>query len=296
MKIAPYRSERYNLEFRSAENRTSFFKALEDFKQKLAVLTTGYRPILHVESHGHEEGAGLLLGSGEFVRWDELRPYLREANTRTRFNFLVVMAACNGFSIVHSVPAHEGAPFWGAVGPNKSVYDVDMSESFAAFYSALLSTYNGTIAFQALNEASIATGGDYKFVDAESAYCYVFHTYVREATTEDVELRVEGILAEWLQSHSASAEFIERMRAQLRAAVNDHAVHFGRLRREFLMLDLFPENEQRFTTTYDDCREAVTKAFGEHFGYLGRFWCSEISKTERVEGRKGAPRKGGPPF
>ena len=95
--------------FWSEQTRAGFVGRLKQIESD--VRSTGRPPILHLETHGNRDG--LLVTSGETVTWADLVGPLTNINITARLNLLVVVAACDGESLLSVIQAHDRAPVWG---------------------------------------------------------------------------------------------------------------------------------------------------------------------------------------
>jgi hypothetical protein len=244
-------SQDFSPAFRSAYGRDEFFKAIDELRVDFAA--KGRSPILHIEAHGDEHGEGVVLGSGEFVAWTELRPVMEEINRLTKFNLLVVMATCKGAYLIQSMRPTQRAPFWGVIGPNRTVYDIEMQRALDAFYRKLVATQDGTDAMTSLNVASQASGEHYKLLDAELYFCWIYEKHEEGTSPADVEDRVNRVVAAWAHEFGPDIRKTAIVRETARKHVLNHERWYKHLGQHFLMLDLFPENKGRFKLSYREC-------------------------------------------
>jgi hypothetical protein len=249
--IAPISSElpEFYPRFRPAHDRRAFLDALAFLRETF--VPEGRSPILHIEAHGNARG--LQLGSGEWIDWPEFRELLVDINTLTRFNLLVVMAACKGSYLITAMHPTDRAPFWGVVGPTTDAGDTSMQAAMGAFYQVLLTTQDGDGSVKALNSASAVTGEVYRLLDAEVFFCWAYEKHEESSTDGAIEARVSRVVAAWAREHGPDLAATSMIRASAREQMKDHRYWYGHLRERFLMLDRFPENESRFRLTYDDC-------------------------------------------
>lgn len=210
---------------------------------------TGNRsPIVHIEAHGGTRG--LEVSSGEFVSWWEMKDALTEINTASRFNLLVVMAACCGGHLIEIVRPTDRAPVWGVIGPDRDLAADRIETDFQAFYDEFFTSQNGLRALERLNDASVGRPWRYAYVVARRMFRLVFGAYVKTMCSPDALKEREDLLVRQIVGDQvAPAE----LRLSLRADLADHGDHFQKMRQRFFMIDLFPENDQRFRLTLADC-------------------------------------------
>ena len=98
------------------------------------------KPVLHLESHGDNEGLKGPDGNGgmEFLTWDELTEPLQQLNVATCCSLVVVVAACTGFAAVQALVCGPRAPAVALVGPDASVMPRNLLWGAKEFYRRLL--------------------------------------------------------------------------------------------------------------------------------------------------------------
>lgn len=111
------------------------------------VSSKGY-PIIHIEAHGSEDKEGIILSSGEFVSWSDLKT---PSIMATRNNLFIVLAACYGAHIVEILDLTDRAPCCALIGPIKKVDSNAILRDFTDFYKEMLVTGDGGRAVQVLN-------------------------------------------------------------------------------------------------------------------------------------------------
>lgn len=78
----------------------------------------GMVPVLHLESHGSDDGiAPSRPPHDEYITWEELTEPLQGLNLATRCNLVLVVAACVGFAAVQAFRRGPRAPAVALVGP-----------------------------------------------------------------------------------------------------------------------------------------------------------------------------------
>jgi hypothetical protein len=137
--------------------RFAEFTTREALNERLSEIAGGLAktreiPIVHIESHGTDDGQGIVPVSGGLVRWKELRAPLEEINANSGLHVLLVLALCSGAQIIELVDPTERAPFWGYVGSDKVVSAGAVEKGFPPFYSTLFATNDLVRATQALKQ------------------------------------------------------------------------------------------------------------------------------------------------
>ncbi len=231
----------------SIASRTEFFAALADVQSAAAA---GQRPVLHLESHGGENG--IELSNGESVTWAELAGPLEGINRLSRMNLLVFLAACDGFNIVRSLHPTRRSPAWAIIGPTSSVSPLELQEATEAFYSALMTTESLRTALNGLNGTDEISRWRHRIQWAETMFCTVFKAYIDQAGgPTHIQQRVTMI--QRTAKQQLRSQPLPVSRRALERHLSDHPARFSDTRTRFLMLDLFPENARRFNMTFESC-------------------------------------------
>lgn len=107
-------------------SKAEVLAALEQVIQRAQ--RTNIVPILHLEAHGGEDGLVGPNGAGgiERLRWDELTEFLQKLNLATRCNLLVFVGACTGFAGIKAFNRGPRAPAVALVGPSSSVEEANL--------------------------------------------------------------------------------------------------------------------------------------------------------------------------
>lgn len=235
------------IEIFNVATRTELLKLFEELTSK--VISSGEYPIVHIESHGSREKDGLILSSGDFVSWNDLKTPLINLNIATMNNLLVVLAACNGAYITEILQLTDRAPCWGLVGPKREVVYEAILKNFSAFYKEVLTSGDGDRAVKLLNEDAKEREGDYFFKNAESFFKEVFIKYITvSCSPKSLKERARRMRKQLIKSKSA----VLPSRNQIEQGLGKTKEPFEKYKNKFFMIDLFPENAKRFTIEYAD--------------------------------------------
>jgi hypothetical protein len=202
--------------------------------EQCAALTSRdpYVPLLHIECHGSDEG--LQFADGSNLTWEAMKPAFVSLNEATRMNLIVVVAACSGSSIASTVQVQERAPLWAFLAPKQDISSLALS----AFYQTLLATRSAEAALGALR--STEAGLLFMYLSAQTMYRLVVEGYEREhGSAEAIQRQAERLCA--MAGQHGFGWPVE----QVEALIRDPQIFEG-FRRRFFMMDLFPENVQRF--------------------------------------------------
>ncbi len=200
-----------------------------------------YVPLLHIECHGREEGLEFADGSG--LTWDEMKPAFVALNVATRLNLITVVAACHGGAIASFVRAEHRAPFWAFLAPKRQISAGDLETALSSFYQALLMTRSSERAMSALRATQ--AGDEFWQLSAQTIYRLIVEGYAEcHLTQEAVQQQAERLRAR------AAAHGAVWSKAQIEAMIRDPVI-FERFRREFFMVDLYPDHAERFPAVAD---------------------------------------------
>lgn len=211
-------------------------------------------PILHLEIHGSNDKKGLVLASGEFVGWQELKNPLVNLNIVTKNNLFIVLAVCHGAYLLELFLPTDRSPCWGMIGPESQISAGNLLQSYSVFYEELLKTGDGNKAVKLLNGKVQKEGTDYYFTTAERHFIQVFKMYSNNpdlCSPKALRERARKVRKEIKKSKS---EVVPSVGALIRQ-FNKKSIQFDEYKQRFLMLDMYPENKERFTIEYADIRD-----------------------------------------
>jgi len=104
-------------------------------------------PIVHIEAHGEDAREGPAPrgfvgpdgnGGSELLEWERLGEVLRPLNIATRFNLLVVGAACHGEGVLLGARGGAPMPFVAVVGYTDTIPPMSLRDSLLELYRGLL--------------------------------------------------------------------------------------------------------------------------------------------------------------
>lgn len=213
---------------------------------KSQVIEHGVFPIIHLEIHGDK--SGLWLPSNETVGWNEFSDVCREINEYCLNNLLVVLAVCYGFQAAFQTIITKLTPFFGLIGPSKTV-DVSQIECvFPKFYRELLCSDDLESAFSMLGNPHLLYLCEEAF--AKNAIEYI-KNYCRGKGRQE---RVEELLTQFKQLPSGQLISTSDARKLIKNLIKPEEGNLESHRIKFLMAD-HPKNKNRFTLTSDDLIE-----------------------------------------
>jgi hypothetical protein len=182
-------------------------------------------------------------------------------NILTRLHLLVVLAACEGIWGIKMLQPSGRAAFRALLGPNRKVTAGELATGMRTFYRTLLRDRSVDTAFKAMNDAVDPTKPAFNRISAEGAFKMVWTGYrkdvctpkkMRARTKEAVKQMAAKRLAD--TGNVATLAETERFARFFRERLDDHELHFETVRREFFLIDLYPENDARFDLKLKDCR------------------------------------------
>ncbi len=243
--------------FRRVRSATEWHECVAEIEQECR--DNGYAPILHIEAHGDPDG--LELASKEHLSWAAMRDALTRLNRISGFNLLAVLGACNSTYLVKVLTPTDPAPVWGMIGQAGTPTGAELLAGFTAFYAELLHSLNGQRALSALNAAVSGGTAAYLFIDARTAFKWVYEQYLvlacdaaaLERRENQIMLNIQVTQGIQVANPGAMAWMAETRAEVRRKLREDQLAFFERYRRQFFMFDMFPENAARFPLTFEEC-------------------------------------------
>ena len=209
----------------------------------------GLRPILHIDTHGSQDGLHLV---GGLVRWNEVVAACRAINRETANNLVACFSACYGLRAILEGNITELTPFFAVVGPEATITGGELETEFAAFYRTVFSS--GDMVTAAANLSSM------KVYYAEKALTISYARYVREGCMGvGKRTRVERLVTDYRTAQPTGS--IRTARRAIKKMIKPTVGQFERYKRRFLMSD-HPANAGRFTIRLADVLRLVRPAQG----------------------------------
>jgi hypothetical protein len=207
-------------------------------------------PVLHIEVHGTTDHQGIAFSSGDDCLWSDVKPYLISINQASRLNLLIVFSLCYGaYFSEHLVPP-DRAPCWGLIGPTKEVKGSYLLESFSSFYKEIFQTGDGNKAIRELNRKASVNDIDYYFTTATMFFRNVYERYIETRCTEKIYKERASRLRKRLKKDRApKIPSIGNLKRQYKSS---ERYYFEKFKEIFFMIDLFPENAERFNVEYSE--------------------------------------------
>ena len=205
-------------------------------------------PYLHFEIHGNPDG--FCLNSDEQVNWYEFRARLTQINIFSRNRLWISLASCYGAFLYTTYSMVDKAPFYGYVGAWKKINIDDLSASFERYFDKLLENFDVQEAVEQLNLSNPNLPVEYKLYNSRDVFDKVYDEYEKNTYSEEgLEKRVNKIVELGLNDPRSRLmnfpeEFIRNFARK--SLLNERENFRNKFYRQFLMLDLYPEVEERF--------------------------------------------------
>jgi len=241
-------SNNLDIEHKSVRTKTDILNLLKEIQ--LDTKAANCYPVLHFECHGCPEG--LITSSNELVTWESLREILIDINIACRLHLLVTLAACNGIHLMKTATKLDRAPFWAIVGSDREITHHEALKGFAAFYYSLLNNSNGDAAIDELNRATENPETIFFFKSSLGLFATAYRKYEEEfCGGQGLQKRLNVLLSEALKSPTVKAKGVNWARRYIKNTIRSENP-FEAQRDRFFMLDLYPENADRFAITRDE--------------------------------------------
>jgi hypothetical protein len=238
--------------YKEINNKNDLFYFFEQIESDA---NNGLWPLIHIECHGSSNHNGIILANNELVAWGELKKYLVNINIATRLNLFIVLSACHGIDLVNCIFPSERAPFWSMLGPSDTVSTTELYNSLFDFYKTYIKATanneerNGGKALSALYSHTLKNG-HFSLITSEEFFKIIYTGYFKICKNEKyIKNRAQNISNELYKSKIASPG-IKKIKSYIR---NTHPDHFNYFFNIFFMIDLFPENSQRFNVSIENC-------------------------------------------
>lgn len=255
LKWKEYQIKDFKAQLIKVDDKKDFFEKIDFIKDECT--TKGQYPIIHFEIHGNADKTGLVLNSGELIRWSELYHDLREINSILGNNLFITMAVCYGAYIMELIKADKPSPFWGFIGSFETIEEVDLIIRYNEFYDEFLKSFNLNTAVQRLHDSNPTIPSSYRFINSELTFKNIMSKYFKEKFTEsEITKRFEDGLKQkniQIRDRNEKQKCRERFKVELLKTKKDY---FEKHKTTFFMFDNFPDNQDRFEVDYKELNNA----------------------------------------
>jgi hypothetical protein len=249
---------RVDVAFHQVATRATFIDTLRRIENEYRA--TGRLPLLHVETHGSDEGIG--ISNSEGFTFGELMNELIPLNGLTGLRLLVVMAACEGIWAIKILQPATRSAALAIIGPNRVMKDHELACGLQTFYREMFAHRHGDRAIQAMNDVIDPTRMTFGALHAELLFKQVYRGFMAQMCNDPaISRRLDAMMVRWQAQaridfgRELSPQQMDRARALARQELESHERHFAAFRHEYFWIDQFPENDARFPVTLQDCLE-----------------------------------------
>jgi len=253
---------------RERRPKWSFYSECEKKQEVLASIEraterankTKMIPVLHIEAHGDQDGLGCLDGDGkiDLLSWNELTEPLQKLNLETSCNLIVVVAACIGFAGIQAVVRGPRAPAAALVGPDANIDGGRLLAGTKEFYRRWMDKEPNFA--EIVNSASREAGAvSFEWEPfAVLAYDALAERLIFLMRQAQQRMQVNRFRKSMLEETKWSAAEIERRLSLLTTSFQ--ATLIQQLWDEMFMIDLYPENRERFGVNWTEIADLVLSA------------------------------------
>lgn len=242
------------------KNKAAVIKVIE--RATLRTQQSEMIPVLHLEAHGDRDKEGLIgpdeTGNSELLTWDELTVPLQQLNLATHCNLVVVVAACTGFAGIKALAEGPLAPAVALVGPDATVSPSNLLWGTKEFYRRWMD--NGSklsdIAESASREAGTVCFEWEPF--AVLAFDAMITSLIISMRPEEQRRRVDRIRQLMLENNTLSDKEIEHRLSHCPSMPLQEELQ--QMWDKMFMIDLFPENRERFGIDMNAIIKIVTQS------------------------------------
>lgn len=250
-----YQVKYFKSELIQVENRKEFFEKIEVIKDECT--TKGQYPIIHFEIHGSEDKTGLVLNSGELIKWTELYQDLIEINSIIGNNLFMTLAVCHGAYIMELIKINKPSPFWGFIGSFETIEESDIMIRYNEFYHEFLKNFDLDVATKRLHESNPDIPSSYSFINSELTFKSITRQYFEKKFIEtEIKLRFEDGLKQnniEIKDRNEKHKFKIKFKIELLRTKKDY---FETHKKTFFMFDNFPKNKERFKIKFEEVNNA----------------------------------------
>lgn len=138
---------------------TEFYEVstIKDFEITFDTILNNLQPdetiLIHVESHGNEDGIGLV--SGELIGWKDLFALTRPINEKSTNLLIITMSMCKGGFGALDIEPEKRAPFRALIGTPRIALASHLLECFTIFFQNFANMLDVSKAFNLMNEYMI---------------------------------------------------------------------------------------------------------------------------------------------
>jgi len=237
------------LECKSKSEVLSSIKHTTDIAKKSEM-----RPVLHIEAHGDTETSGLAGPDGkgglETLEWKELTEPLQRLNLETRCNLVVVVAACIGFAGIKALVQGPRAPAVALVGPDASIMSDNLLSAMREFYSCWMDP-DPRLRDIVISASHVAGETSFEWEPFPVlAFDSLAELLIISMRKDQQRIQINRIRKRMFEETELSSPEIEYRLSKLTPSLQ--ATFFQHLWDTMFMIDLYPENKERFGVNWSE--------------------------------------------
>jgi hypothetical protein len=212
-------------------------------------------PILHIEAHGSEYGiASSRDTQEELLTWEELIIPFQMLNFATKCNLIVVVAACLGVAAIQALSDIRRAPAVAVVGTDSAVNESDLLLGIKEFYRPFKDEEEQNLTDIIESASREMSGTNFEIgLFITLAYYALIKKLFKEIRSDKYQERLEILRLRRHQETSFSSEELERLLDE----PPEIAVLLQQIWDAMFMIDLYPNNNERFGLNWDEITSQV---------------------------------------
>ncbi|SCY08472.1 hypothetical protein SAMN05192588_1059 [Nonlabens sp. Hel1_33_55] len=238
-------TEKLSAEIINANSKKEFFSIIQRIQSDCK--KEDIFPIIHLEIHGSKYLDGLVLNSGELIRWMELYDDLVRLNESIGNNLFLTMAVCHGAHLMQLIKIDKPSPYWGIIGSFDEIYQQDILVRYNQFYDEFLTSFDLDKSIERLQKANEIMPADYRYINSEETFEKVYNDYLNEQfSTKAIKKRANDTIIEEnlnIVTRNDKRKFYRDFRKRLEKTKKHY---FQKHHDIFFMIDKFPNNKNRF--------------------------------------------------
>jgi len=238
-------NDKLSTELIIVNSKKCFFSTLKKIQEECA--TEDKYPMIHFEIHGSENQDGLILNSGELIKWMELYDDLVSLNKKIGNNLFITMAVCHGAFLMELIKIDKPAPYWGIIGSFDKIETNDLLIRYNQFYDEFFTSFDLEKSIERLKKANKEIPAKYRYINSEETFEKVYNDYLEEKfSNEAIKKRANDTIKEEnlnIEGRSEKRKFERQFKKQLEASKKSY---FKKHHDIFFMINEFPVNKNRF--------------------------------------------------
>lgn len=220
-------------------NKIELFLAFKAIKDRIT--TNDVIPCIHIEGHGSK--VCLELADGSLLTWEELANIMREINIISKNNLFFSSSACMSAYAFNSASINKPTPFFGFLAPEKDIKVENIVKAFSVFYSTLIrgeDLHDSVVAFSEKTDCK-----QYAYIFSQLLFKRSMRNYIQKSCMgKGKQKKMNELLDEVSNIKTLT---LKKKRKILKEEINKpQALFLKKLHNVFMMIDLYPENAERF--------------------------------------------------